>query len=236
MNRRGFTILELLVVLAVMGVMIGVLGFSFIGVHQSKLGDAQRSLISLLQKARSLAVSNATECRIIVAGNSEDPNKYLRQAMLIYKDKNNTKYWEIVEDIYLPEEIWFVSGELIPDSKDWPSDAKCLWTGIEDDEPFKLEPSKKSNNSGERETKVFEEVDEEEDGQLFFYISCNSRGDYNSKSFPQMPKLVVSKGKLLPNATGVISPMFVDPRAIAGLQIQPFGGILTLNDQDFSYE
>ena len=51
-----------------------------------------------------------------------------------------------------------------------------------------------------------------------------------------MPKLVVSKGKLLPNATGVISPMFVDPRAIAGLQIQPFGGILTLNDQDFSYE
>ena len=66
MNKRGFTILELLVVLAVMGVMIGALGFSFVGVNQSNFGDAQRSLISLLQKARSLAVSNSVESRIIV--------------------------------------------------------------------------------------------------------------------------------------------------------------------------
>ena len=234
MNNRGFTILELLVVLAVMGIMIGALGFSFVGGNQSNLGDVQRSLISLLQKAKSLAVSNATEYRIIVAAYSEDPNKYLRQAMLIYQDKNNTKYWKIVEDdFHLPEDIWFIGEEIMPDSQDWPSDAKCLWTGIKDDEPFKLKLSRKSINSGERETKVFEEV---EDGQPFFYISCSLRGNYNSKSFPQMPKLVVSKGKLLPNATGAISPMFVDPRAIAGIQIQPFGGILPLNDQDFSYE
>ena len=228
MNRRGFTILELLVVLAVMGVMIGALGFSFVGVNQSNLGDAQRSLISLCQKAKALAVSNSIETRIIVQADSEDPNKYLRQVMLIYQDKNNTKYWEIVEDdFYLPEEIWFVSGELIPDSQDWPSEAKCLWTGTEDDEEFKL--SKKSIQSGERGIKVFEET---EDGQPFFYISCNSRGNFESKSFPQMPKLVVSKGMLLPSASGIVSPVFTDSRELAGLQIQPFGGFLTLEYQD----
>ena len=232
MNRRGFTILELLVVLAVMGVMIGALGFSFVGVNQSNLGDAQRSLISLLQKARSLAVSNSVESRIIVMADSMDQDKYLRQVMLICQDKNNTSYWQIVDDAFnLPEDVWFVGDEIMPDTQDWPSEAKCLWSGIEDDEEFKL--SSKSIQSGERGIKVFEET---EDGLPFFYISCSSRGNYNSKSFPQMPKLVVAKGKLLPSATGNISPMFTDPRSIAGLQIQPFGGMLTLNYQDFKYE
>jgi prepilin-type N-terminal cleavage/methylation domain-containing protein len=232
MNKRGFTILELLVVLAVMGVMIGALGFSFVGVNQSNLGDAQRSLISLIQKARSLAVSNATESRIVVVADSEDPNKYLRQAMLISQDKNNTSYWQIIDDAFnLPEEIWFVGGEIMPDSQDWPSEAKCLWSGIEEDEEFKL--SSKSIQSGEKGIKVFEET---EDGLPFFYISCNSRGTFVSQSFPQMPKLVVAKGKLLPSASGVMTPLLSDASALAGLQIQPFGGFLTLEYQDFVYD
>lgn len=232
MNWRGFTILELLVVLAVMGVMIGALGFSFVGVNQSNLGDAQRSLISLLQKARSLAVSNSVESRIIVMADSMDSDKYMRQVMLICQDKNITNYWQIVDDTFnLPEEVWFVGGEIMPDSQDWPSEAKCLWSGIEEDEEFKL--SSKSIQSGERGIKVFEET---EDGQPFFYISCNSRGTFVSQSFPQMPKLIVAKGKLLPSASGIISPVMSDSKALAGLQIQPFGGFLTLEYQDFVYD
>jgi prepilin-type N-terminal cleavage/methylation domain-containing protein len=232
MNKRGFTILELLVVLAVMGIMIGALGFSFVGVNQSNLGDAQRSLISLLQKARSLAVSNATESRIIVVADSEDPNKYLRQAMLIYRDKNNTSYWQIFDDAFrLPVDVWFVSGEVIPDLQDWPSEAKCLWSGIEEDEEFKL--SSKTIESGEKKVKVLEES---QDGQPFFYLGCNSRGTFESKSYPKMPKLVVAKGKIMPSASGVMTPLLSDPRALAGLQIQPFGGFLTLEYQDFVYD
>lgn len=229
MNNRGFTVLELLVVLAVMGIMIGALGFTFVGVNQSNLGDAQRSLISLLQKARSLAVSNATESRIIVVADSEDPNKYLRQAMLIYRDKNNTSYWQIFDDAFhLPVDVWFVSGELIPDLQDWPSEAKCLWSGIEEDEEFKL--SSKTIESGEKKVKVFEES---QDGQPFFYLGCNSRGTFESKSYPKMPMLVVAKGKFMPSASGVMSPFLSDASALAGLQIQPFGGFLTLEYQDF---
>ena len=232
MNKRGFTILELLVVLAVMGIMIGALGFSFVGVNQSNLGDAQRSLISLLQKARSLAVSNATESRIIVVADSEDPNKYLRQAMLIYRDKNNTSYWQIFDDAFhLPEDVWFVSGELIPDLQDWPDEAKCLWSGIEEDEEFKL--SSKSIESGEKKVKVFEES---QDGQPFFYLGCNSRGTFESKSYPRMPMLVVAKGRIMPSASGIMSPLLSDARALTGLQIQPFGGFLTLEYQDFDYD
>jgi prepilin-type N-terminal cleavage/methylation domain-containing protein len=232
MNKRGFTILELLVVLAVMGVMIGALGFSFVGVNQTNLGDAQRTLISLCQKARALAVSSSSESRIIVMADADDPNKYLRHVMLICRDKNNSNYWQRVEDdFYLPDDIWFVSDGLMEDSQDMPSEAKCLWTGIEDDEPFKL--STKSIISGKSETKVLEET---EDGQPYYYIGCNSKGIFQSKSFPQMPKLVVAKGRLMPSSSGIVSPVFTDPRAFAGLQIQPFGGYLTLEFQDFVYD
>jgi prepilin-type N-terminal cleavage/methylation domain-containing protein len=232
MNKRGFTILELLVVLAVMGVMIGALGFSFVGVNQTNLGDAQRSLISLCQRARALAVSSSSESRIIVMADADDPNKYLRQVMLICQDKNNSNYWQRVEaDFYLPDDMWFVSDGLMEDSQDKLSEAKCLWTGIEDDEPFKL--STKSINSGKSETKVLEET---EDGLPYHYISCNSKGIFQSKSFPQMPRLVVAKGKLIPSSSGIISPAFTDPTAFAGLQIQPFGGFLTLEYQDFVYD
>ena len=51
-----------------------------------------------------------------------------------------------------------------------------------------------------------------------------------------MPKLVVAKGKLLPSASGIISPVLSDARALAGLQVQPFGGFLTLEYQDFVYD
>ena len=109
-NNRGFTVLELLVVLAVMGVMIGALGFSFIGANQSGLGDAQRSVLSLLQKARVLAVSNSVESRILVSADSDDSEKYLRQAKLVILDQNNSNHWQIVEDnFYLPQDTWFVA-------------------------------------------------------------------------------------------------------------------------------
>jgi len=231
-NNRGFTILELLVVLGVMGIMIGALGFSFVGVNQSNLEDAQRSLISLAQKAKSIAVSNSLKSKIIVAADPDDPDKYLRQAMIVCQDNNNTQYWKIVEDdFYLPEDIWFVSGEFMPDSQDWPRGAQCVWSANEQEEELKL--SFKSIESGEKKVKVFEES---QDGKPFFYIGCNSRGTFESKSYPKMPMLVVAKGKLMPSASGIISPVFSDSRALAGLQIQPFGGFLTLEYQDFVYD
>ena len=72
MSSRGFSLLELLVVLAVMGVMIGVLGFSFLGNSSSDLGDAQRNLISYLNNAKATSVSSGSEARIIVAAESDN--------------------------------------------------------------------------------------------------------------------------------------------------------------------
>ena len=59
--KRGFTLLELLVVLAVMGVMMGLIGFSLLGGGGNELGAAQRELLGLVQKARSQAALSGRE-------------------------------------------------------------------------------------------------------------------------------------------------------------------------------
>ena len=231
-NNRGFTVLELLVVLAVMGVMIGALGFSFIGANQSGLGDAQRSVLSLLQKARVLAVSNSVESRILVSADIDDSEKYLRQAKLVILDQNNSNHWQIVEDnFYLPQDTWFVGGDLTPDLPEWPSDAKCSWSFNEQEEEFRLTPVK--STSGGRDIKALEQS---ADGLRYFYVSCNPSGHFVSNAFPKMPRLVFALGKLMPNSSGILVPVFSDSKALAGLQIQPFGGLLSLEYQDFGYD
>ena len=47
-SSQGFTLMELLVVLAVMGVMMGLIGFSLLGGGGNELGAAQRELLGLV--------------------------------------------------------------------------------------------------------------------------------------------------------------------------------------------
>ena len=59
-------------------------------------------------------------------------------------------------------------------------------------------------------------------------------GKFSSASYPQMPKLVFAKGKLIHTQTGEIIPNLSDRNQIAGIQMQPLGGIFSLSSQDFS--
>ena len=51
-----------------------------------------------------------------------------------------------------------------------------------------------------------------------------------------MPRLAFAKGSLTPGAGGSLSPKFVNQQDIAGIQFQPFGGIVMMEFQDFDYE
>ncbi|MEK9772153.1 MAG: prepilin-type N-terminal cleavage/methylation domain-containing protein, partial [Opitutae bacterium] len=226
----GFSLLELLVVLAVMGVMMGVLGFSILGNSSSNLADTQRMLISYLQKTRALAVASGLETRIIVFAEGANVEKYLRYAQIVTLDENKSDQWLIRDNgISLPQDIWFISDSVESANSDWPRDGECVWSASEQDEDFRLSFVK--SNSGDK--KVFQETVE---GDRFLYLKCTPNGNFSSSSYPKMPKLVFAAGRLIPSPTGDLFPSFTNERQIAGVQIQPYGGILSLDSQDFTYD
>ena len=230
--QRGFSLLELLVVLAVMGVMMGLLGFSFLGSSSKNLGLAQRNILSLVHKARFLAMSTGLETRIIVNAENSDSEKYLRYAEIISLDRNSSttgiQTWLVDETsrVTLPEDIWFVADGIESDNAEWASNGLCIWSAsLEEDDFLLSDPAK-----GKR----IEEVGVE--SARYHYLSCNVQGVFLSPTYPAMPRLAFAKGSLTPRAGGSLSPTFVNQQDIAGIQFQPFGGIVMMEFQDFDYE
>jgi len=230
--QRGFSLLELLVVLAVMGVMMGLLGFSFLGSSSKNLGLAQRNILSLVHKARFLAMSSGLETRIIVNAENSDSEKYLRYAEIISLDRNSSttgiQTWLVDETsrVTLPEDIWFVADGIESDNAEWASNGLCIWSAsLEEDDFLLSDPAK-----GKR----IEEVGA--GSARYHYLSCNVQGVFLSPTYPAMPRLAFAKGSLTPRAGGSLSPTFVNQQDIAGIQFQPFGGIVMMEFQDFDYE
>ena len=229
---RGFSLLELLVVLAVMGVMMGLLGFSFLGSSSKNLGLAQRNVLSLVHKARFLAMSSGLETRIIVNAENSDSEKYLRYAEIISLDRNSSttgiQTWLVDETsrVTLPEDIWFVADGIESDNAEWASNGLCIWSAsLEEDDFLLSDPAK-----GKR----IEEVGA--GSARYHYLSCNVQGVFLSPTYPAMTRLAFAKGSLTPRAGGSLSPTFVNQQDIAGIQFQPFGGIVMMEFQDFDYE
>ena len=230
--QKGFSLLELLVVLAVMGVMMGLLGFSFLGSSSKNLGLAQRNILSLVHKARFLAMSSGLETRIIVNAENSDSEKYLRYVEIISLDRNSSttgiQTWLVDETsrVTLPEDIWFVADGIESDNAEWASNGICIWSAsLEEDDFLLSDPAK-----GKR----IEEVGA--GSARYHYLSCNVQGVFLSPTYPAMPRLAFAKGSLTPRAGGSLSPTFVNQQDIAGIQFQPFGGIVMMEFQDFDYE
>lgn len=229
--NSGFSLLELLIVLAIMGVMMGLLGFSFLSTTSSDLGDAQRKILSLVHKARFVALSSGVDSRIIVHAEPSDPEKYLRFAEVITLDKNASyggeETWRVDQTsrVLLPENIWFVADGLESDIAEWPNNGVCIWSATSDDDFLLTDP-----RNGFRSEAVAA------GSKRYLYINCNAQGIFTSPTFPSMPRFVLARGSLTPAAGGVLKPKFLNQRDVAGIQIQPFGGMIMMESQDFSYE
>ncbi len=223
-SDKGFSLLELLVVIAVMGVMMGLIGFSFLSGGSSQIGAGQRDLMAMIHQARTLAMASGREARLIVSadnGGNEEGN-FLRYAeVILEQDSNDSEIWSVEGvGLRLPEGVWFVAEEEVGD--EWPKDGTCIWSSSSLDEPFLLGEAK----NGERS--------EQGGGARFHHLAFDPTGAIVSDAYPAMPRLVIGKANLIRDSDG-FRPFFSNPLDIAGVQIQPFGGIIALEAQDFTH-
>jgi type II secretory pathway pseudopilin PulG len=217
--------MELLVVLAIMGVMMGLIGFSLLGGGGNELGAAQRELLGLVQKARAQAALTGRETRLIVWNDPEDEEKYHRYTEIVTQDSNDSESWVVAGDgAFLTDGIYFVpSNESYSFQGDeWREDAFSIWSH-DDGEEFLLNAA-------------FKGMRQEGGDQSFIYLAFNDYGNLICKKdttgVPQPPKLVLAVGE--PNPADQEKALrFNDPNAIAGILLRRFGGFAVLDVNDF---
>lgn len=227
-NSNGFTLLELLIVLAVMGLMMGLIGFSLLGGGGAELGSAQRELLGFVQQARSRAALSGSETRLIVHNVEDDLDKYHRYMEIIVQDTCSTtgevKWLVMGAGKYLTDGVYFVPED---ESKseigtDWRSDAFTVWSQA--DEEFSLADSFK----GERKLNG---------PNKFRYLAFDQMGnvvfpDSSGGGIQKSPRLVLGVGA--PNPTGEGKPLrFDNPNSIAGILLRRYGGFAVLELEDF---
>ena len=87
--------MELLIVLAIMGVMMGLVGFSILGGGGNELGAAQRQLLGMVQKARTQAALSGLETRLLINSDTDNQDRYHRYVEIVYRDENESESWAV---------------------------------------------------------------------------------------------------------------------------------------------
>lgn len=235
-SKAGFTLLELMIVVTVMAMMMGFVGFSLLGGGGASLGAAQRELVSLVQQARMQASLSGRETRLIVHDDPGDPEKFHRYIEIVVEDVNDSASWRpLGEGTYLDDEACIVPDKKrfngsVETSSDvtWPSEAYSMWSG-DSSEPFKLGAISKgirSETGPEAVTYCYLAFDNE--GK----VTCPSGSCAPDGSVPS-PRIVLGVGS--PNPAGNDKAIrFNKPDDLTGILVRAYGGFATLSYDDLA--
>lgn len=111
MVRAGFTLVEMLVVLALMGVVATLVVGGFQNTDSAKLRSAEEMLISQAHAARSLALAKNVACRLLIDAGSDEQNGRRRIA-LVFKSQEDPPKWEVAAiPVKLPDATAFLAND-----------------------------------------------------------------------------------------------------------------------------
>ena len=218
--------MELLIVLAIMGVMMGLVGFSILGGGGNELGAAQRELLGMVQKARTQAALSGLQTRLLISNNTEDPEKYHRYVEIVYRDANESKSWVVAgEGKFLTDRVYLVpaSDDTAILSEGWRSDAFSVWSNKLGEHIF-LDNAFKGKRKEKDASNDFNFIEFDSEGNLV----CQE----DSSGILVPPKLVLATGEPNPGSVDEVI-RFNDPSSVAGILMRQFGGFAILDVNDF---
>jgi len=226
--QAGFTLLELIVVMGVMTLLFGLIGFSLSG-SGTQIQGLQRELISMILKTRNLAISEGVETRLAIRTDSESKEHFFR-FMEIHSEGNLTDTWVVQEsDFFLPKTVWFVPDELTASEnfkfpEEWFSDGASVWSGgIELGE---------IEGAVVNDRRISFRKESSEGRNQFSYIAFDGSGRLLAS---EQPKLIFSSGNIKPTGDSFTVELN-NEKDIAGLIIQRFGGIIPISSNDLNLD
>jgi prepilin-type N-terminal cleavage/methylation domain-containing protein len=105
----GFTLIELLVVIALIALLSAGLGVVLTGGDEgTRLRGAEAQASAIFTAARTQAVLQQTEARVIIADQAYAFDRHLRYLGVVYRDPNDPAAWIATSDgALLPDSIFF---------------------------------------------------------------------------------------------------------------------------------
>lgn len=209
----GFSLIEIMSVLAVIIILIGAVGFALRDNAGSSLTSAQNTLGSLIGQARAQAAVNQTEARLMIYGVRGSDERYLRLLQVFIASPQGSTTWAPVgSPVYLPRGVY-----LVP-----PTTTGLLATGV----TWLTNPAPVSTfgtgpNPNQLTGTAFNGAN------TVFFVEFKADGSINPTPNPYI-KLAVTTGAIGTNSL----PAFNNQFAVRGILIRPNGAVSYVNSAD----
>lgn len=239
-RKPGFSLIELLAVVAIMAVLAGIIGYAVVAGGSATAPAAQRTLGSMLNSARNTALLRRAPAYLLIysegnTASSTDPEKVFRYMGVIYGtngtdsnsdgrlDPNEYTYVAVGDGVYLPKGVYFVPPStesrvsLASNAPGKPADVSGSWP-LASTDTAEINFQWPGTTGGAEKWYVY---GFDANGQTL------NRGPGNEPGLPRSARLVIAPG----NPGGSLDEIEItNPLDSLGVFVRSSGGSVMIND------